>query len=371
MQRNASPSKIELSAPSVRRERDQEAEKKPSFDSTPKSYRSGGNDSEFSSKLSQNERNGNDAKAPLSPVYRIIQLPKDDFLSVVRTSGFPVAIGTPIVANMQDIPYSNSVPFTGSGNIAIPSPSFPPPQGGIGAGGLPSGLPSPVLPNTPPAGFSGSAAPAMPAYPGTNLGGAVPNVVAPPATAYPGTGIPGVPNSLPIVSNPLPNMPGMATSPPTTMTGPPAFYQTNPSVMPGPPSMGAPPMARSPSDGGMPLYPRGATTMNSQPFVSPGPCQFDASYMVSPRVYRQSLDACQPTCSSGSPMSYGPGTGGSPFSYVPPTYMPQPYSRSPYRPLIGLGQDLSRAYIGRGVVGQPVAYMDGQPVRNLFRYLLP
>jgi hypothetical protein len=61
------------------------------------------------------------------------------------------------------------------------------------------------------------------------------------------------------------------------------------------------------------------------------------------------------------------GGGWVPNSYVTPgaanSYQPQPVLRLQNLP--------PGTYMGQGIVGQPEAYVDGQPVRNLFRYLLP
>lgn len=42
-----------------------------------------------------------------------------------------------------------------------------------------------------------------------------------------------------------------------------------------------------------------------------------------------------------------------------------------YRPLIPLEPLYPNARPGRGIIGQPTAYIDGQPIRNLLRYLMP
>lgn len=41
-----------------------------------------------------------------------------------------------------------------------------------------------------------------------------------------------------------------------------------------------------------------------------------------------------------------------------------------YRPLLGLGSERP-VYIGRGILGQPKAYVEGQPVRNAIRWIMP
>ena len=42
-----------------------------------------------------------------------------------------------------------------------------------------------------------------------------------------------------------------------------------------------------------------------------------------------------------------------------------------YQPLIRLANMQPGTYLGQGVIGQPTAYVDGQPIRNLLRYFFP
>ncbi len=44
---------------------------------------------------------------------------------------------------------------------------------------------------------------------------------------------------------------------------------------------------------------------------------------------------------------------------------------STYQPLIRLTNMKPGTFLGRGIIGQPTAYVDGQPVRNLLRYVFP
>ncbi len=210
---------------------------------------------------------------------------------------------------------------------------------------------------------------------------------------------PGLPNSLPSSPGVFPSnsmdpgsiMPPVISTPLTnngTVGGPPIGYSSpqvystpiNPNASLGfNPGLGGINPMRSPSDGVMPNSPRTYPIVNGAPFVSSPPCQFDARYMVSQNAYRQAVDPCAPT-RCGAPNGYAPSpyapspyatqAGGSPFSYVPPTAMPTT-NNSGYRPLIGFGQSLSNAYLGRGIIGQPTAFVAGQPVRNFLRYLSP
>ena len=42
-----------------------------------------------------------------------------------------------------------------------------------------------------------------------------------------------------------------------------------------------------------------------------------------------------------------------------------------YRPLVPIGKIYPQTYVAQGLIGQPKAFVDGQPVRNFFRYVLP
>ena len=188
----------------------------------------------------------------------------------------------------------------------------------------------------------------------------------------------------PVYSNPIPSN-GPVYSAPLNSTGNPGALNTQPAPIlpqtynPNPPMSpgfsGGVPM-RSPSDGVMPSYPRSAPVVNSAPFVSSPPCQFDARYMVSQNVYRQSVDPCAQPMRGGNayaPSPYAMQPSGSPFAYAPPTGMAYNNNgyNSGYRSLIGFGQSLNNAYLGRGIIGQPTAYVDGQPFRNFLRYIFP
>ncbi|MCA9247063.1 MAG: hypothetical protein KDA42_08110 [Planctomycetales bacterium] len=69
-----------------------------------------------------------------------------------------------------------------------------------------------------------------------------------------------------------------------------------------------------------------------------------------------------------------------PQSYAEPqpattsVYQP-PYnvgaSQFSYRPLLPIVPQASNVEVGRGMFGQPAAYVPGQPIRNLFRYMSP
>jgi hypothetical protein len=166
----------------------------------------------------------------------------------------------------------------------------------------------------------------------------------------------------PITSTPIGGLGpsgGVPINPGTTFVAPPPYYPANPTN----PALAGAPMRSSDI---MPRSQPRSNTINGPPFVSQPPCQFDADFMVSSDVYRQSLDPCAVTSSADDMRS-----GASPFSYVPPTSMPATVRKPPHRPIIGFGQTLDNSYASRGIVGQPKLYKDGQPVRNFVRYLTP
>jgi hypothetical protein len=182
-----------------------------------------------------------------------------------------------------------------------------------------------------------------------------------PALPPPGmTGSSAAPGNVPAASQPiLPNAPLQNTFP-----APPTTYAPNPAnpgqALPYQPSI-------------LPTYPqRSSTIINGEPFVTAAPCQFDAYYMVEPTVSMQNpgVGSCGPTA--------GPTYPGIPGNIAPPTIMPNQaptgiYSpnNSGFRPLFGFGQDSFNVQLGRGIIGQPVAYVPGQPFRNFLRYIFP
>ena len=58
--------------------------------------------------------------------------------------------------------------------------------------------------------------------------------------------------------------------------------------------------------------------------------------------------------------------------YPNPGYsISQPYVRDTWVPMIPLRSMPYGTYLGQGIIGQPVAYVDGEPVRNFLRYIFP
>lgn len=79
-------------------------------------------------------------------------------------------------------------------------------------------------------------------------------------------------------------------------------------------------------------------------------------------VYRQtrSGSSCQPSYGVNSPASLPPSLG-----------YGVPANNSPYKALLPLQKMPNNTYVGQGLIGQPKAFVEGQPVRNFFRYILP
>ena len=140
-----------------------------------------------------------------------------------------------------------------------------------------------------------------------------------------------------------------------------------------------PSSSRGPSSSydSVPTFPRTAPIRTGEPYVTEGPCQFDAYSMVQPAA------CCNDPCAT--PHAYVPQPGGYtaapnyivPGYTAPPTIFPNQvgslYSsnNSGFRPLFGFGQENYNVQVGRGIYGQPVAYVPGQRVRNFFRYIFP
>lgn len=62
-------------------------------------------------------------------------------------------------------------------------------------------------------------------------------------------------------------------------------------------------------------------------------------------------------------------TYGRPVYQVSPHAVARPVSA--YRPIAPIGTTPANSYVGPGILGQPKAYVPGQPLRNFARYLLP
>lgn len=84
--------------------------------------------------------------------------------------------------------------------------------------------------------------------------------------------------------------------------------------------------------------------------------------------YPQTLSNCGPAGSLPPSMSYQSGaTMAQPYAYG---YGTVPINNN-YKPLAPIFSVPNGTYVSQGLLGQPKAYVNGQPVRNIFRYILP
>lgn len=88
--------------------------------------------------------------------------------------------------------------------------------------------------------------------------------------------------------------------------------------------------------------------------------------------YNQPVLAPAPLAGVQPPPTMFPSTvPGSGMQQLTPTvpFVPAP-QRQTYTPLVQLQNLPAGTYLGQGIIGSPKAYVDGQPVRNLLRYLI-
>ena len=95
-------------------------------------------------------------------------------------------------------------------------------------------------------------------------------------------------------------------------------------------------------------------TVTSSPMYASG--QTVQTVQASPQYTALQPCQCVPAC---QPQTYAAGLG---YEQRVPVAV--------YRPLLGLGGERP-VYIGRGVLGQPKAFVEGQPVRNAIRWIMP
>jgi hypothetical protein len=112
----------------------------------------------------------------------------------------------------------------------------------------------------------------------------------------------------------------------------------------------------------------GAPYYNANPNAADKPPALGST--VTPQVY--------PSTGLGITSSAAPITGpcspttGYPGNYVQPVYTQPIVPQGSYRPIVSFSNGLPPGtYLGQGIIGQPKAYVDGQPVRNFFRYVFP
>lgn len=121
-----------------------------------------------------------------------------------------------------------------------------------------------------------------------------------------------------------------------------------------------------------------ATQATMPNFVGAAPPTYLTAQQAALPQYRYPQPGVYPTayqCTQPAPSV--PSTGAVPGGYIPPTLPPNltPNLYTPnnagYRPLFSLGQENYNVQLGRGIIGQPTAYVPGQHIRNFLRYLSP
>ncbi len=130
-----------------------------------------------------------------------------------------------------------------------------------------------------------------------------------------------------------------------------------------------------------------------QPVVSRQPVVVQSPWVAStvqvptlgaPTAWNRALRPACAGCGGTSPV-YGPANLAGlqpPAAALPPTLVPPantawypgtvtqlPAARTTYTPLVRLQNFPPNAWPGQGIIGSPKLYVDGQPIRNLFRYL--
>jgi len=343
---------------------------------------------------------------PASPVSAVIPANSlDSSGSVLPASaiipGAGISDGAVRVANyLQDDPIANLPPTLNSPPV-LSGGTLP------GGGSLPGSIPSipqslPQYPNpSVPSGIPSTSSAVVPGYtqPAIIPQQAIPQQTIPQSTTLTQPTIP--PPTIPSNSVPV-----------TVMPAPPTYYVPGSiapqGIAPGMSAQTGVPYAGSP----MPTYNRAGTFVNSAPFVSKPPTAVDARFMVSPAVWQQQANnaagvSCNPSLASivagapqttvapravgsvpgmvpqGVPIGVNgvtptsglvPSVGASPFAYAPPAAMAPGTVYAPsnggFVPLVGFGQ-ATNAQLGRGLYGQPTAYVNGQPIRNFLRYIFP
>lgn len=124
-------------------------------------------------------------------------------------------------------------------------------------------------------------------------------------------------------------------------------------------------------------------TANSYPVNMPNQSGYaPAQYSTPPAAYTSALTNCcdpvyattqfvTPNVNSGAgTLRTYPQYGGNPYPRQG-FGISQPYVRDTWVPMIPLRSMPYGTYLGQGIIGQPVAYVDGEPVRNFLRYVFP
>ncbi len=121
--------------------------------------------------------------------------------------------------------------------------------------------------------------------------------------------------------------------------------------------------------GGSYVYPAASNqptnTLGFEP-IGNRPGIFQGNRQVIPTTYSET-----PPNWNGQPTLFAPANPTFPSSSSFPASPFQTSNRVQYAPLISLRNLPPGTYVGQGIIGQPKAYVDGEPVRNLLRYIFP
>ncbi len=122
-------------------------------------------------------------------------------------------------------------------------------------------------------------------------------------------------------------------------------------------SSGAIPIGSLPPARSVPMYyPTSYSTAAYAPQGGYAPGAANRAPTLIPTAYQQ---GCGPTGVPTYPISAGPAP------YAAPQTAPGA------RPFVPIARMPNQVYISRGLIGQPVVYVPGQPLRNGLRYILP
>jgi hypothetical protein len=97
------------------------------------------------------------------------------------------------------------------------------------------------------------------------------------------------------------------------------------------------------------VYSPASETVSAGPYYETS----GTSYVVGSPVYESGISAC------GTPVSYS--------SYMPVASTPY----VAYSPIVPIVPAYPNVVVGRGIIGQPKAYVPGQPLRNAIRFVTP
>jgi hypothetical protein len=137
------------------------------------------------------------------------------------------------------------------------------------------------------------------------------------------------------------------TQSPATSSGTQVVYSSSPEVVYSPTSQ----IVYAPQERVVEriVYSPASETVSAGPYYETS----GTSYVVGSPVYESGISAC------GTPVSYS--------SYMPVASTPY----VAYSPIVPIVPAYPNVVVGRGIIGQPKAYVPGQPLRNAIRFITP